>query len=618
VKALLSDDQGRLLSVGEDGFLALWSLEEQGAVEHFQLSPYSISSMSLRPGKTEAALLENDGLGLYRLSAWDYKAKRQLFTQTFREPLSFIGYSGGGTFLIAARSGSAGLLFIHPETGKTLPSALKIAGTVSLAATGRSERTMIAYLPSGLLSYWEVERGTEILSLSVPANIASPCLFANNNCLGGFDSQGFLVINAVSGEVILREPAISRGILVPGNPERGELVCIAPDGPASFAFNRQGRLERTASPAFTGIPRGITCGIIARDRMVLGGADGRVWSAGPRESFRALAAENQRLILDGASSGNILALTFEGGGLGFIPLDYRELRDRAQITVEEGNAFTHVRGDETGGNGGTARFILWREGTDGDPPQLRTLYAPDASETLSLDLSLRNPILTASILGDRLLFLDTGGTITLVSTGEGNRKISLPSPGTLDAAFLDRENLIIGRSTGATPFLKIHLGNGETVPLSYPAEIGIRVYPGSGGRIYGGIITMREGESRTGLIRLDLSGQTPPVLLASFPGEDTDFDMTETGSTLAATLGDRGASVYGPGGERTLERSAGLPVRLFKGKDCFIALDGEGSAAWYDDAGQRLALLRMYDTVWFLERGDGEILTGKVLKRVRG
>jgi hypothetical protein len=618
VKALLADAQGRVLSVGEDGFLVLWNLDAQRAAEHFQLSPASISAMALRPGKTEAALIESDGLGLYRLSAWDYKTKRQIFSRTFQEPLSAIGYSGGGTFLIAARSG--GILFIDAETGSDLPSAVRIAGTVSFAATGRSERIMIAYLPSGRLSYWELDGGTEIVSLSVPANIASPCLFANNNCLAGFDSQGFLVINAVSGEVILRESGISRGILVPGNPDRGELACIAPEpeGNAFFAFNRQGRLERVPSP-LSGLPPGITCGLMVQGRVVLGGADGRVLVAEGRGSFRALEAVNQRRIIDGASSGTILALTLEGRGLGFIPLDYRELRDHAPITVEEGGGFTHVRGDETGGDTapgrGTARFILWGEGAG--PPQLRTLRSPDSSAILPLDLSLREPVLTASIRGDRFLFLDTGGTITLGSAGEGKQEKTLSSPGALDAAFLDGDNIIIGRSTGlgASPFLKVNAESGETVPLAYPAEIGVRVYPGNEGRVYGGIIAMGAGESRTGLIRLDLSGRTPPVLLASFPGEDTDFDIAENGSVLAATLGGRGASIYGPDRTVRLERSPGLPVRLFNGSGCFIVLDREGSIAWHEAAtGGRLALLRIYDTAWFLERRDGETLSGKVLK----
>jgi hypothetical protein len=94
-----------------------------------------------------------------------------------------------------------------------------------------------------------------------------------------------------------------------------------------------------------------------------------------------------------------------------------------------------------------------------------------------------------------------------------------------------------------------------------------------------------------------------------------EFDLSENGSTLAATLGDQGASVYGPGGSLSLERSPGLPMRIFNGKDCFIVLDQEGSVAWHEiTAGRRLALLRIYEDAWFLERGEGDPLTGRVVK----
>jgi WD40 repeat protein len=91
VNAVLWDaGHSQILSAGADGFLGIWDIKNNRAEDRFQLSSYALSSMVLRPGKPQIALIENDGLGLYRISAWDYEAKRNLFILRFRDPVSYI------------------------------------------------------------------------------------------------------------------------------------------------------------------------------------------------------------------------------------------------------------------------------------------------------------------------------------------------------------------------------------------------------------------------------------------------------------------------------------------------------------------------------------------------
>ena len=203
VTAVVRDREGRFLSAGEDGFLGIWTI--RAAEERFQLSPYSIKALVLRPDKPQISVIESDDLGLYRISAWDYKEKKNLFTLRFRDPVSYINYSASGGFLIVARSGRTGVAFIHPETGEVLESPAELSGTVSFAATGRSERIMISYLSSGSLSYWDLESGEELQHFDVPSSIRSPVLFGNNRFLGGFDTSGLLVLDAVTGDVLAHD-----------------------------------------------------------------------------------------------------------------------------------------------------------------------------------------------------------------------------------------------------------------------------------------------------------------------------------------------------------------------------------------------------------------------------
>jgi hypothetical protein len=127
ITALLTDGYGNVFSAGEDGFVGLW--RGQNAQERFQISPYGIRLLALRPGKTQIAAVKSDGHDIYRVSAWDYETRQNIFTLRFTDPISYINYSAAGGFLIVARArGHAGLVFIHSETGEILESPEALSG----------------------------------------------------------------------------------------------------------------------------------------------------------------------------------------------------------------------------------------------------------------------------------------------------------------------------------------------------------------------------------------------------------------------------------------------------------------------------------------------------------
>jgi WD40 repeat protein len=152
INALAHDRSGRIISAGEDGFIGIWDIQEGRAEERFQISEYALLSLAAHPERNEVAAIESDRMGLYRVSVWDYIQKRNLFTLRFSDPLLFINYSASGSFLIVSRSARSAVVFIQSGTGELLQSPQDLAVTVSLAATGRSERTMITYSSAGTLS----------------------------------------------------------------------------------------------------------------------------------------------------------------------------------------------------------------------------------------------------------------------------------------------------------------------------------------------------------------------------------------------------------------------------------------------------------------------------------
>jgi preprotein translocase subunit Sec61beta len=634
VHALVYDSgQGRILSAGADGFLGIWNPQNNTAVEQFQLSSYSLQSMILRPGKSQIALVESDGLGLYRISAWDYGTKKNLFILRFKDPISYINYSAGGNFLIVARSARTGVAFIHPETGEVLESPSNLTGSVIFAATGRSERTMISYTAAGILSYWELESGEEIQQAPVPANMASPLLFGNNRFFGGLDSGGLVVLDAVSGKEIARDRTITRGRLFPVSPESAEFVCLTQESGGgqsliSFGINAAGRLEtrsrRAIPPSITSITSVLSMG----NNAALGTAAGVVWTFSQNGTARVMATMDPLRIDEIAASGPALAFISGDKQLGFIPLDYKNLRDRETISLEGAGNYSHISPGPSGAPDEGGSFLLWQSDNTRLFPAIKRSGpradgngaafpgpggAGENGDPVLNGLSLRFPLRSVSVLEDQALFLDSMGTITVLSTGTGNAAFSYSSAGALDVSFLNGENIIIGRVAENAPFLMVNIRTGETVPMAYPSSIGAKVYRGPGGTLYGAVVDQSPGNVKTAIVSLNPLNPAQSFPLVEYQGEDTGFSIAECGGILASTIGGDGASLYGSRGFIPFERSSGLPIRLIEGEGFFIALDKKGAISWHDPrSGKLLALLRIYPDQWRLETGGGQTTGGAV------
>jgi hypothetical protein len=630
VNALVYAGGDRVLSAGNDGFLGIWNIRDRRAETRFQLSSYSLVSMVKRPEKTEIALIESDGLGLYRVSAWDYERRERLFTLRFRDPLSYITYSAGGNFLIVSRSARLGVAFIHPETGEVLQSPGDLSGTVSFAATGISERSMISYAPSGVLSYWSLASGEEIRRFPVSPGIASPILFGNNRFFGGFDAEGLVILDAVSGNELIRDPRVPRGILF-SSPDSDEFFCLAVNQGSvlwyGYGINTAGELENRyrwvipggtfpggSAPEITSVTANTTGGI-----LVLGAVDGGLLSFSPGGSLQTLAAAEQLPVREAAASGAVLALILENNRTGFIPLEFDGLDSGGQIRLEAAGAYTQVSPAGESPEG-LSRFLFWQTQNTTQAPVLRGISpedpGPRLSRTTLSGLPLRFPLRSVSTLGNKALFLDSAGNISVLSTETGGQIFSFTAAGALDAAFQNDRNIIIARSSaaGSTPFLGVTIETGETVPLNYGASIGARIYRGESGALYGAVIEGTGGNLKTSILRINPANPAQSMKLVEYQGEDTGFGIAESEWALASTIGGDGATLYTTRGVTPFERSSALPQRIISGGRFFITLDAEGSVAWYENqTGELAALLRLYSHEWVLETKYGANRRGAVV-----
>jgi hypothetical protein len=625
VAAVIRDPLGRVLSAGEDGFLEIWNTGSNEVEERFQLSPYAIDSIALRPGRHEIALIESDPMGLCGISAWDYLEKRKLFTLRLRDSVSYINYSAAGNFLMAAGGGRNGMAFIHPETGELLPSPGDLSGSVEFAATGRSEKTMVCYLSSGALSYRDLGTGREIRRLNAPPGIKAPVLIGSNRFLAGFDPEGLIILDAVSGLVLIRSGKIREGKIFPGDPGSTEFVCFGSSPPALYHLNinNSGRLEtKNRKPLPSSVPP-VSCGaVVSSEAVVLGNAGGELLVFRSDGSSRPMeTGRRQERLLDAAVSSQALAFITEKNRMAFIPLDYELISRENSVRLEDSGVYANIASDPSG----DSSFLLWQPDNIRSFPVIKNYSGlPEkgsASEAFLDKLSFRFPLRSVSILKNKILLLDSMGNLRVINRDSGNMIFSYSATGSQDVSFIDEENIIVGRSavSGNTPFLKINIVTGETVPLSYPAAIGARVYRGAGGGVYGAALIREGTKIQTAIIALHVSNPARSRPLVEYGGEDTLFDMAESEGLLASNLGGGGAAVYridgnGEPAVYPLERSPGLPRKILAGSRRFILMDTDGNITWHDPGtGKTVARFRLYEDEWTLEK-EGTLIRGRVRK----
>ncbi|MDR1072206.1 MAG: WD40 repeat domain-containing protein [Treponema sp.] len=609
-------DGNRIITAGEDGFLGFWNLQRRAAEERFQISELPLKAMCLRPEKPHLAVIESDGKRR-RVSTWNYETKERLFSMDFTIDPAFIAYSGAGGFLVVAKSDRTGIVCLDGDVGELLYTVPNIAGGAILAATGKSEASIISYMPSGMISYWNLAQEKEIQQCKTVAGLQTPILFGNNRFIAGIRTgslgeKGLFVIDAVTGKTLDYDPRVTNGFVYAVKNDSPDFICISEDGANGaavqtvyfFTINSLKKIEAKRDPKIIDSQFRVESLIALQNGVAFGAADGNVRIFNENGTSLELAVKNPLMAREIAVVKRFAGYAHDMGdaryaydaivflvneSVAVMPLDWTLL---PEIGVSFGASdFTRISSAEDG-------FILWS--ADGKNPH----YLTTGEGYTELSYQSKFPLCAVTAFNGKALFLDSVGEITVISLETNKRIFSFSSAGSLDATFLDDRSLIVGRGDGIAPFLKVNLATGETVPLAYPAMVGARVYRSASGAVYGGVVSNEDGERKTILIRLDMSNIAQSPVLIEARGENLAFAFAETDGTAASNLlGGRTVMVGNNGTYTPLEQKDGFPVHLVDGKDFFVSVDTDGVISWHDpQTGLLLAQFRLYEDEWTLEQ----------------
>ncbi|MDR0408910.1 MAG: WD40 repeat domain-containing protein [Spirochaetaceae bacterium] len=650
VTSVVHDGAGNVFSAGSDGFLVIWDGENSTARERFQLSPYTIEKIAVRPEKRELAVYESDSVSFYRVSVWDYAEKRRLFTIPLSGPALYCDYTALGGYLIICLS--SGVLLINAESGEQYGGKLG-EYPVSFAVSSRTERTLQMYSPLGALYYWDIENSSLAQQISVPQNLRMPLVFGNFRFLAGQDNAYLFVVDAVSGKTFYQTEAV-----------RGSLLFRVDNDDASFfrvSFDNDGNLRREVFTVRDGGVRSVeslvdtgglvsTAAAFGSPRFLIGLDDGRLAAVGdsggitggmygrhPDGDVKFFSFKNQSRVFDAAALNNVIAFTGENGGGAFIPADFNELLESDTINFFNTNSADRISTDND------SVFLFWQRGGDMDsledsPGELRNSFTIAKTpvnenapvEYLIDDSIMHGPLRGVDINEGKILFLDVSGyaiKFSVDANDEQQKMFLYASPLSLDAVFVDARSVLIARNadTGrnAAPFLLVDSVSGETLPLAYPAFMAFKLYKSPRNNVYGAVLKSVNRRVKTEIIRFDAEHPESSRAVHEYDGEYVNFSFIEYSldnvEYLLSSAGGEGAYIIPLDGlqngeaQKMIRRTPAFPHGLLSLDEGFAVIDGDGSIAWYDGAsGEALAILRIYENEWLLSTSNGKTKRGAV------
>jgi len=619
-----------VLSAGEDGFLVIWNINQRSAIERFQLTTYKIQSMVKHPGKSEICIIEAISLDNYRISAWNFLSKEKLFTVYSNKQINYINYSSNGSFLIASGIDGFNISILDSSTGEVIFDPIIPSGSTALAITGRTEKNMLIYQSnyeneaghsefSGLLIYYDIDSKKVSGSFQSPADIQNPVIFGNNRFLAGVNSDGLLIVDTTTGAVLDSNKNIGRNALLYSL--NNEFYCLNQNGNNAvlfrFSVERNGKLNKLQETALSLQDAFTITSIAFNKNLIFSSSKGNILMLDQQNRVVPFNYIFQNRVTEINSGSKSIALLTENGQLFFLPVDYKLINSSFSPKFTQYNNYNKLSRFSRSGDD---YYILWQTVNTRSAP----LLIGPVNEQLSTDNTARNinflsgrfPLRSISIAHNKILVLDSGGNITLRSletlfaaNPPAKADYNSATQGAIDAALLNSDNIIIGRSVigGSSPFLSINIRTGETVPHFLPAQAGLLVYPSRQGSIFALAIEQKDTLSSS---FYNLSSANQESHLYTYNGEASYYSIAESqGGKLAVSCDSEGA-FFLPEKKTNFERTNGLPVKLLSGGDFLICLDSEGNISWHDEDGKILAVFSLYNDKWSLTT-DSQI-TGEI------
>ena len=578
-------------SASDDGFIIKWTAPENG--EHFQISDYRITALSVHPNGNDIAVVETDGFSLYRISVWDWKNQTRKWVKRLNGTVSSFAYSAKGSFLLIGMSDTNGIVFMDSSNGRILTGkSNEYADMASFVMTSASENSCIVYSPAGQLSYLNLKNGKLKTECITEPDLTQTCLFSDNILFAGVKNDTIYIFRADTGELELSVQA--KKPLLCTSPSDKNLYYVETDGKnivlkmteiENGRIKPQGLIVKTA---FFEKKEKPTSFIKINDSVYIGTDSGEVYTLDTQ-------AETQTYAVSTVSNrvyDKIYDIAEYDGLFYFLTsktVFKSSYEDNTVYSFFSHNGYTDIIPQES-------TLILWAKNTK--KPVLSV--NEQGSQTL---FTPQQNIQILHVQHDKLVYVEGSTKVKIFDLQSG--KVSQPYTGTgiQDALLYTPELLYVVKSAASNPkgaIVQVDTKTKETVSINTEADVAFSLSQNKteNGPFYGVALSAAKfsaaNANGTNGGQASAKGQTE--IFAYYPetkkyspifrwaDEDANAFTWIHNGTLFTNVGKMHIHAYDIA-ERTdtlLQRSSALPLKITGTEHMLAVLNKDGSVSWYD------------------------------------
>ena len=575
------ESSGLTVSTGRDGTVRVW---KNGTLLYSrQVSHLPLSDLIVHPDLPISAFIATDSINTYRLIVYNWVDDNELYSIRIKDAPLSLGFSPKGSYLFYSRADLNSLTLLDARTGAPVEIATEGFGIVSAAFISNTESTMVCYLPSGNIIYWDLENNRR---KAAPIGTMSDMEMVNFNSTGrfgiGYRSSTLHLFDLVTGRTlsslpmtgvsdISMHPQASRVALIRNAERYQEIVEI------DFSNRILLEVSRVSPPS-----RRPVALAIHRDGIDTGFENGSLGRVNPSSSgFNQWGKPGPVAVSDIDAWNGTLAASAPGS---IVLIDSAQLRGQS-VKIPESIETTRVSLPFSQSGGflplDFRRGIVWNAQ---NPDQAYLFSVSDGSfEGLFSIASACKEIYTMGT-GSSALIRTEVFAFTTCSAGKfcistplrvyGTLRLLIRNPLLWDAAL---------QPVFPSPLTRINLRTGETVPLD--AE-DLLIYSLHFDPLTNHLYTLglqdRRGNIMTVLQQLQGSNFQHALPLLSYPGEDHNAAFVLDGLRLYTSLGRSEIQVSGWDGFSSFSSVSHIPHKISVDRRILASVNSDFSISIWD------------------------------------
>lgn len=573
-------------TAGDDGFVIKWLPDGTG--EHFQISDLEIKLIAVSPNGTDIAVYETDGFSIHRVSEWNWKTLTRKSAKRFTDSIVSLEYSAKGTYLMAGTSSIDGMLFLDPKTKLTPLSVVKDStGTVTIAKTGKTEKTVLMYNPEGILSYYNLADGSKVQEFECVSLLEQPTLLYNNVYLAGVKNNSINIVKATTGELTTTIPAQNPIII---KSDTSDLHYVEFDEENDRFILKQVPLKKSDLQFIPVELQYFTMGDIEEisvatysdtNGLIYGTSSGALYQNGIYPSTEAIDITLTRVTEP--AHHRISDIVFVDTNYYFITNNNiyigKILEKETSLLAENINSTNLISLGKD--------LILWS--ANESKPVYKLVINEDGSTDFTQLFEIDKPITSLTVSEKGIVTITGNSNVYLYDFEKNTNESIYTSSGLQDAILVDDENIFVAKTAVTNPtsaLININITTKETVPHPVKGDImfSLESQDKSGTKqIYGVSIINSNGKKTTEIFSYVPTTKTYSPLL-QWADEDTSAFVKVINGVIYTNIAKSGARSLNLYTKKSasLKRSASLPKDIAGNKTYIVTVNQDGSLTWYN------------------------------------